>query len=230
MSADGVDAPGPPPEAGATTGDLDDAGTDRLITLSDGVLAIALTLLILSLDVPDPKSLAHPNSMSALWNALTAAYESWIGYLISFYVIAQFWRIHHRVFRGITAHRSGLASWNFLFLFSVSLMPFASDLIGKYSDNPLAVILFSCNLILANVAMHGLLTYGRQHGLLNARGRAVLASYRSWQGAADFFFYAVSIPVALVSPNVAKFCWLGLAVTPRVFAAAEKRRGVRDTG
>ncbi len=57
--------------------------------------------------------------------------------MISFYVIAQFWLIHRRVFRGIRGHRDGLAAWNFLFLITISVMPFTSDLVGKWAENPL---------------------------------------------------------------------------------------------
>src|ERR1700753_2385494 len=120
--------------------------------------------------------------------------------------------IHHRVFRGITRHTEGLAAWNFLFLLTISVMPFASDLVGKYSENPLSVILFSCNLILANLAMHAMLAYGRRRGLLNARGLASLHRYRSVTGVIDMSFFVIAIPVALWSPDLGKVCWAGLAL------------------
>jgi uncharacterized membrane protein len=111
-----------------------------------------------------------------------------------------------------------------VFLFTISVMPFTSDLIGKYSENPLSVIIFSCNLILANVAIHGMLTFSRHYDLLNERGEAVLASYRSVQGAVDIFFYVIAIPVALYSPDLGKLCWLGLAVSPHINSRLAKRR------
>jgi uncharacterized membrane protein len=203
----------------------DEAPTDRLVTLSDGVVAIALTLLILSIQIPLTKGLkSNPDSVSELANALGSTFNSWISYAISFYVIAQFWSIHRKVFRGIRGHRGGLAGLNFVFLFTISVMPFTSDLIGKYSENPLSVIIFSCNLILANVAIHAMLTFSRRYGLLNERGEAVLASFRSVQGAIDIFFYVVAIPVALYNPDLGKLCWLGLAVSPHIGARLGKRR------
>jgi len=206
--------------------DQDDEGpTDRLVTLSDGVVAIALTLLILSIQVPSSKGLQqNPDSVSALWNALGSTFDGWISYLISFYVIAQFWTIHRKLFRGIRGHRGGLAGWNFVFLLTISVMPFTSALIGRYSENPLSVIIFSCNLILANVAIHSMLTFSRHYGLLNERGETVLASYRSVQGAIDMFFYIIAIPVALYSPDLGKLCWLGLAVSPHIGARLAKHR------
>src|SRR6185369_5686947 len=92
MSADPVSA-GP-------RGDL--PGVDRLLALSDGVVAIAITLLVLQLNVPPPAALTHPDSAPELAAQLGKGADQLISYVISFYVIAQFWLVHHRVFRRIT--------------------------------------------------------------------------------------------------------------------------------
>jgi uncharacterized membrane protein len=232
MAADGpaASAPGIPPAPGpAAAGDDADApGTDRLITLSDGVVAIALTLLIL--DIRIPSGLRHPDSVSALADALSGTVDNWISYVISFYVIAQFWVIHHKVFRGIRAHTGGLAAWNFLFLFTISVMPFTSALVGQFPENPLSVIIFSANLILANLATRGMLIFSRRRRLLNSRGEAVLAEFRSLQGAIDISFYIIAIPVALVSPDLGKLCWLGLALSARIADVINRIRGARPAG
>ncbi len=112
---------------------------ERLLALSDGVVAIALTLLVLQLNVPSVAKLAHPNSASELATQLGNGADELISYVISFYVIAQFWLVHHRVFRQIAGQQEGLAWWNFAFLFTITLMPFTSDRLGKYPENPLAV-------------------------------------------------------------------------------------------
>jgi uncharacterized membrane protein len=102
----------------APTGSRDDLpSVDRLLTLSDGVVAIAITLLVLQLNVPDVAKLTDPDSPSELATQLGKGADSLISYVISFYVIAQFWLVHHRVFRRITGQREGLAWWNFAFLF-----------------------------------------------------------------------------------------------------------------
>src|SRR3984885_2286622 len=71
-------------------------GVDRLLTLSDGVVAIAITLLVLQLNVPEPAKLTAPASASELATELGKGADSLISYVISFYVIAQFWLVHHR--------------------------------------------------------------------------------------------------------------------------------------
>src|SRR2546423_4818704 len=127
-------------------------GVERLLALSDGVVAIAITLLVLQLSVPLPAKLHDPASASELATQLGKGADQLVSYVISFYVVAQFWLVHHRVFRQIAGQREGLAWWNFAFLFTITLMPFTSDLLGKYSVNPLAVDIFAVNLLGATLA------------------------------------------------------------------------------
>ncbi len=96
----------------ASTGPRDDLpGVERLLALSDGVVAIAITLLVLQLNVPSPTNLADPTSASELATQLGKGADQRISYVISFYVIAQFWLVHHRVFRRMAGQREGLAWW-----------------------------------------------------------------------------------------------------------------------
>jgi uncharacterized membrane protein len=143
-------------------------GVDRLLTLSDGVVAIALTLLVLQLVVPPTTGVSSTDLKSPhyLWRQLTAnGFDQFIAYVISFYVIAQFWLTHHRVFRSIRGHVEGLAWWNFAFLFTITLMPFTSDLLGRFGQNPVAIDIFAVNLLLASLTTHGVLLFARRHGL-----------------------------------------------------------------
>jgi uncharacterized membrane protein len=233
MSAGGLDSPGsgaPVPGPDPADGDQDDIGGERLLTLSDGVVAIALTLLILGIQVPAPDSLHDPDSVSALAGALSHTVDGWISYVISFYVIAQFWMVHRQFFRRVRGHRDGVAAWNFLFLFTITVMPFTSDLIGKFPENPLSVIIFSANLILATLARFGMLWFIRRHGLLAAQGTPSRGQFTSLQGIINIFFYVLAIPVALVSPDLAKFCWLGLALSPRISTLVANRRTAERAG
>ena len=132
------------------------------------MVAIAITLLVLQLNVPDPAKLANPDSASELATQLSKGADQLISYVVSFYVIAQFWLVHHRVFRRITGQQEGLAWWNFAFLFTITVMPFTSDLLGKYSANPLAVDIFAVDLLAASLATQLTLVYGRRRHLLTA--------------------------------------------------------------
>jgi len=213
MSADPVSA-GP-------RGDL--PGVDRLLALSDGVVAIALTLLVLQLNVPAPATLINPDSASELARHLGNGADQLVSYVISFYVIAQFWLVHHRVFRRITGHQEGLAWWNFAFLFTITVMPFTSDLLGKFSENPLAIDIFAANLLLATVATQLTAAYGRRKDLVTPESAQHMRVAR-YRVAASVLVIVVSIVLAWINPDAAKYCWLLLAFAPRFADLWSSRR------
>ena len=193
----------------------DQPSVDRLLALSDGVVAIAITLLVLQLNVPSPATLHHPNSASELAAQLGHGTDRLVSYVISFYVIAQFWLVHHRVFGRITGQQEGLAWWNFAFLFTITIMPFSSDLLGEFSANPLAVSIFAANLLLAVVATELTVIYGRRRDLVTAETAQETRAAR-YRVAASVLVIVLSIGIAWVNPDAAKYFWLLLAVAPRI--------------
>jgi len=197
---------------------------DRLLTLSDGVVAIALTLLVLQLRVPPVSHLTDPNSASQLAGQLGKDGDQIISYLISFYVVANFWLVHHRVFTQLRGQREDLAWLNFAFLFTITIMPFTSDLIGDYGNNPLAVDIFAVNLLLASLATQATLELGRRRGLM-------VESADPWDRRAGLIrsvtasaVILASIGVAWVSTDIAKYLWLLIALVPRVAIYLAQRR------
>jgi uncharacterized membrane protein len=201
-------------------------GVDRLLALTDGVVAIALTLLVLQLNVP---GLAHPTSAPELAAQLSHGTGQLISYLISFYVIANFWLIHHRVFRQLTGQRESLAWLNFVFLFTISIMPFASDLLGKYPENPLAVDIFALNLLLASLATQATLELGRRKGLTVPEADPGAARAGFLRAAGTSAVILASIGLAWVNTDVAKLSWLLIAVVPVAVDRWQRRFG-RDAG
>jgi uncharacterized membrane protein len=190
-------------------------GVERLLTLSDGVVAIAITLLVLQLNVPSPATLIQPDSASELARHLGMGADQLISYVISFYVIAQFWLVHHRVFSRITGQQEGLAWWNFAFLFTITVMPFTSDLLGTYSANPLAVDIFAVNLLAASLATQLTLVYARRRHLLRTAETARETQAARLRSAASVLVIVLSIGLAWVNTDAAKYCWLLLAAAPR---------------
>ena len=138
----------------------------RLLSVSDNVVAIALTLLVLQVKVPPMDQVANPDSAAELATQLAKEAGALISYVVAFYVVAQFWLTHHRVFRHRADHHEGLAWWNFAFLFTITAIPFTSSLLGQYGSNPLAVDIFAVNLLLATLATRAILLYGRRRDLL----------------------------------------------------------------
>jgi uncharacterized membrane protein len=211
----------------ATEGDDEDIpGIERLLALTDGVVAIALTLLVLQLQVPGATAalVKHPDSAKALWHALNPDVSELTSYLVSFLVIAQFWMVHHRVLRGMRGHSEGLAWRNFSFLLALTLMPFTSDLIGRYGTNPLAITLFGLNLVAISLSTQWIFLYAAHHNLLmdvarsqhderTARLRVLLV----------ISIVALSIILAWTYPQLAKFVWLLFLVVPPMAVRLSQR-------
>jgi uncharacterized membrane protein len=192
-------------------------GVGRLLSLSDGVVAIALTLLVLQLAVPTLQGLHHqPDDAGQLASALGSQGDQFVSYLISFYVIAQFWLAHHRVFRHISGHHEGLAWWNFVFLFTITIMPFSSNLLGDYASNPLAVDIFALNLLLASLSTQAVVVFGRRRHLFGPGVTPAVVTAGRVRSTAVIGVAVLSMGLAWVSTDAAKYSWLLIAIAPWV--------------
>ena len=129
-------------------------------------------------------------------------------------MIAQFWLNHHRVFRQIDKQVDGLATWNFAFLFTISVMPFTSDLLGKFNGNPLAIDIFGFNLFLANLATLLMLEFGDRHGLLATGIKRDRFSSRI-HILVGVVVALLSIGLAWYNTTVAQCSWFLFALVPQ---------------
>jgi uncharacterized membrane protein len=178
----------------------------RIVAFSDGVFSIAITLLVLNLGIV--KGLGDGEIGSALWDQR----ENFVAYAISFAVIGRFWLVHHHFFGEVTAFDGRLIALNLLYLGWIVLIPFSSEVLGKYGGHTAAVVLYAANL--SGVVLIGLLMTAdaRRAGLTVTDPVAERESWvRSSYIAAVFLF---SIPVAFVAPGLAPFMWLILFFDP----------------
>lgn len=103
---------------------------DRISFFTDGVFAIAITLLVIEFKVP---VIEHPTD-HALWDRLAHMGLLLLGFLISFCIVGYYWSVHHRIFGYVEKYTSKLIWLNLMFLFSVVLLPFTSGLLGEYAS------------------------------------------------------------------------------------------------
>jgi uncharacterized membrane protein len=106
--------------------------TARLEAFSDGVIAIAITLLVLEIRVPH----IEDASPGALWQALRDLWPNYVGYIISFAIIGIMWANHHTIFRYIVRTDHYLILTNLLFLFFLATIPFPTALMAEYLGHP----------------------------------------------------------------------------------------------
>lgn len=103
---------------------------ERLILFSDAVFAIAITLLVIEIKIPE----IHENvSDKALLNSLVHLIPKFLGFLISFMLIGLYWTVHHRMFGFVTSYTRKLLVLNLVFLFFIALMPFSTGFYSEYA-------------------------------------------------------------------------------------------------
>jgi uncharacterized membrane protein len=105
--------------------------TGRVEAFSDGVFAIAITLLILEIKVPE---LSHDSPPAALGQALLALWPSFFAFLLSFFAILIMWINHHGLFNLVRRVSPGFLYANGFLLLVVSFVPFPTSVLAKYLD------------------------------------------------------------------------------------------------
>ncbi|MDQ2772505.1 MAG: TMEM175 family protein [Bacteroidota bacterium] len=142
---------------------------ERLILFTDAVFAIAITLLVIELKVPE---LEHRTEQEAL-NGLLRLMPKLIGFFISFFIIAIYWTAHHRIFRFVRHLDNRLIWLNIFFLLSIVLMPFTTAYQSEYAMLATPWVVYSINIIITGLLQGRIQTYLRRAspGLVAAHER-----------------------------------------------------------
>jgi len=122
----------------------DKTGLERILFFSDAVMAIAITLLVIDLRVPE---MARGLAATKLIPALLELWPNYLGYILSFFIIGNYWFSHHRLFRPLRHYDDRLCGLNLLFLFFIALIPFSTRIIGLYPGARAAVIVYALNIL-----------------------------------------------------------------------------------
>ncbi len=117
----------------------------RLQALVDGVFAIAMTLLVFNIHVPE----ISPNASAlGLLFQLSGTWTSIFSFIVSFIILGTFWVGHHTEFHYIKKLDHELIWYNIVYLLLVSFLPFTAALLGKYTHNATALVMYGLHLIL----------------------------------------------------------------------------------
>lgn len=123
---------------------------ERLLYFSDAVFAIAITLMAIELR---PPTNLDPNTSEQLLRELLADWPHFFAFLLSFYIIAVYWVVHHRLFRYVIRYDEGLIGRNMILLFFVALVPFSTLLMGQDGDVPAAVVIYALSIIMLGLSV-----------------------------------------------------------------------------
>ena len=178
----------------------------RIVAFSDGVFAIAITLLVLNLDIPTHLHGRHLGTV--LWEQR----QNFLAYGISFAVIGRFWVVHHRFFSEVTGFDGRLLALNIFYLAWIVLIPFSSSVLGDHGGDTAAIVLYAGNL--SGAVLVGMLMFGDAHRGGLARHPPEQAHEIRRRSAFIAAVFLASIPVALVAPQLAQYVWLGLLLEP----------------
>ncbi len=185
--------------------------TSRLEAFSDGVLAIAITLLVLEIKIPSRQA-------GDLGQALLHQWPAYLAYLVSFLTIGIIWVNHHAMFTHIGRADRPLHFLNLGLLMSIAFIPFPTAVVAEFversHDQRPAAVLYGATLTLAAIFFNALWQYAiRRPGVLRADAdeqeiRGITRSY--WPGA---FVYGGATGIAFASPiaSIAVFGALALA-------------------
>jgi uncharacterized membrane protein len=133
--------------------------TGRLEAFSDGVIAIAITLLVLNISVPEPSpgaSLAHE---------LGQQWPHYVAYAVSFLTIGVIWINHHAMVRRLVSADHSVLFLNLVLLMTIAVLPFTTGLMADYlretNGQHLAAAIYAGSFLLMAIAF-----YGMQHHIL----------------------------------------------------------------
>jgi uncharacterized membrane protein len=179
----------------------------RIVAFTDGVFAIAITILVLGLDVPE--ELPGPD----LHDFLVDAWPQLFAYFLSFAVIGRYWVAHHHVFGMLQNFDQRLMALNLVYLSLIVLIPFPTNLLGEYGSRSDPVVLYAFVIGSASLLSWLMLRYSlaREHVHPDAVPAAREASAGTLHPAIVFY---VSMPIALLSPLAAQLAWLTLLLGP----------------
>lgn len=192
-----------------------DPDNDRLISLSDGIFAFAMTLMVLQFDMPTPEKVAA----GSLRREVLDQWPSLLSYALSFFVIANYWIVHHGMFRMIRSHDAGLVWLNILFLFSISFLPFPTDVMGEYDSDSFAVLFYAVAMSVTSLLSTVIWLYvSRRPRLLAGSVTPALARYHLLRGTGTTAIFLISAGLAEIDLTAARLFWLSLLVYHRALA------------
>ena len=191
----------------------------RLVAFSDGVVAIAITLLILpladiSLPSNDPQAQANP--LAYVWSQYSSLI---ISFLVSWFVILVFCLAHHRMFGTVERVNPNIIRWNVLWLFGIIVLPFPMNLLDqvgsgtRHTDAGQQTTVFYIGTMFFISLMLTLMAVEiRKDPLVlkpELRDNPPQASVKSWSVTAYLF---ILLPIAWFAPTIALYGLIGLAV------------------
>jgi uncharacterized membrane protein len=194
-------------------------GPGRLEAFSDGVIAIIITIMVLELKVPASH---EPSALVAVW-------PTFLSYLLSFLMVAIYWVNHHALFHFCRAVDNAVLWTNIVFLFCLSLIPFATAYMGENRFSPFATALYGATLLIAGLSFVPM-RWAVARRIADDADYHVVARRSAIKNSLSIALYAASVPLAFVHPAITlTFAFLVAAIyfLPDAWIRQRKHAGRR---
>jgi uncharacterized membrane protein len=193
----------------------------RTEAFSDGVFAIAITLLVLEISVP-------PSEFDDLWAGIAKQWPSYLGYATSFLTIGGLWLVHHAIFRRMKYADNIIIRLNLALLMAVSFLPFPTKLMAEAlhqkSGEEAAVLFYGATLLVITTILASMGRYAARAELIGEDDVRLAVRRISDRMAPSLGFYGVVILLAIFAPTVAVFGFLAVALRAVVAPPTSNRR------
>jgi uncharacterized membrane protein len=178
---------------------------ERLTLFSDAIFAFAITLLAIDIRVIQlPENLIA----SQLNNEIFGLLPKFISFILSFFIIGNYWISYHRTLDLIQRYDRGLISLNLLFLMFIVLVPFPNDLIGKYPANQSAVIVYAVLLAATGISMCLLWIHASKgYRLVDQTLHPKFIRSLTLRLLISPVIFLISIPISFFNPLVSMVTW-----------------------
>lgn len=177
-----------------------DIDTSRLEAFSDGVMAVIITIMVLSLKAP----------LGDSFRDLRPVLAPLLVYALSFQIVGTYWNNHHHLLKA-TKRIGGRIMWaNLLFLFCLSLIPFGASWLGVFPHGKVPTMIFG--IILFACALSYTLLQTTIVRAQRKNSKIVTALSDDYKGRITMVGYALAIPLALVEPWMADVLFVGISL------------------
>jgi uncharacterized membrane protein len=191
---------------------------ERIVFFTDAVFAIAMTLLIVAVEPPSLEGPEHqPHS---LLDPLRGLGPELFSFFLAFLLLGRYWMAHHAFVSTLVSIDRPLIGLTLVYLAFVAFLPFPTEVMGKYEDNPISVVAFALSLAAISGMEAVLFRHAGRYGHLREKFRPEVYRYRMIQSLIPVALFIATIPLAFWNPTIAWVLWflsipLGILVARR---------------
>lgn len=178
----------------------------RVVFFTDAVFAIAMTLLVVEVGVPEAAGDATDDP-GALLDLLQDKVPLVMAFFIGCFVIGSYWVAHHRFVSRLAAVDRGFLSLTVVYLAFVALLPFPTGVLGEFGSNPVSVVAFAANMIAVSAMEAVLFRHARRRRLLREEWPEDVYRWAMLASLSPLAMFVLSVPVAFVSAQLAVVLW-----------------------